>query len=292
MTQLPQAEAPLRAVTRPLPPLEEAVERVIVPAKRRIKLRDLSQHGPVIRVLAARDFKAKYKQAALGPIWLVVQPAVMLLAFIVGFHSLGRVSTLHVPYVVFALVGLSAWTFFQASLTMGAASIVSNGNFIRFTPVPRVAFPISAVIASLPSFVITGAAMIVAAAVTGDLSVRVLLLPLGLIWLLLLMAGVVATFSSVAVRYHDVLSALPFLLGVGIFFVPVGYSLARLSPVFRTLVELNPLTGVIEGWRWMVLSGYRPLVGPIIWSLVLTGVIAAAGWRIFARLETTMADVI
>jgi lipopolysaccharide transport system permease protein len=147
-------------------------------------------------------------------------------------------------------------------------------------------------IASLPSLAVTGAAAILAATVTGHLSPRVVLLPVGIVWLLLLTAGLVAILSSVAARFRDVLSVLPVLLQVGVFFAPIGYSLARLSPGVRTIVELNPMTGLIEGWRWMLLSGYVPSFFPVVLSLVLTALLAVAGWLIFTRLETTMADVI
>jgi lipopolysaccharide transport system permease protein len=278
--------------TRPLPPLEEPVERVIVPVKRRLKLHDIVGEASVIRVLAVRDFKVKYKQSLLGPLWLIFQPLALLIAFIVAFRGLGNVKSSGVPYAVFALAGLTAWAFFQASLTIGVASLITNVNFIRYTPCPRPAFPVAAILASLPSFAVTGAGAIVAAAATGFLSPRVVLLPLALAWLLVLTAGVVAIGASLAVRYRDILSALPFLLKIGVFLTPVGYSLAGLSSVVRKIVELNPLTGLIETFRWMMLSGYYPSAGAVVLALAETAVLVVLGWFLFARLETTMADEI
>ncbi len=246
----------------------------------------------MIRVLATRDFKVKYKQSLLGPLWLVFQPLALLLAFLVAFRGLGNVGSSGVPYAVFALAGLSVWAFVQAALTIGTASLITNANFVRFTPCPRLAFPLAAIIASLPSFAITAAAAIVAAAATGHLSIRVLLLPAALVWLLVLTAGVVGVLSAVCVRYRDVNSALPFLLQLGTFLAPVGYSLAGLSETLRYVVEANPLTGVIEALRWMMLSGYKPITEPILYSLLATTVIAVVGWLVFTRLETTVADEI
>jgi lipopolysaccharide transport system permease protein len=273
-------------------PLEAPVERIIVPTKRRLKVRDLVREGPVIRVLAARDFKVKYKQSMLGPLWLVFQPLALLAAFLVAFRGLADVQTSGIPYVTFALVGLSAWAFFQAAMTIGAASLITNMAFIRYTPCPRPAFPVAAIIASLPSFAVTAAGAVVAAAATGVLSPRVLLLPLGLAWLVALTVGVIATVSALAVRYRDIISALPFLLQVGLFLAPVGYSLAELSPAVRVIVDLNPLTGVIEAFRWMMLDGYVASFEPLGVSLVATALLLGAGWRVFTRLETTMADEI
>jgi lipopolysaccharide transport system permease protein len=287
---LKQAEA---AEAPPLPKeLEWPVERVIVPTKRRLKIGDLVRHWAVIRVIAARNFKIKYKQSVLGPLWLVFQPLALLLAFIVAFRNLANVETGGVPYVVVALVGLSAWSFFQAAMTIGTASLISNMNFIKYTPCPRLTFPIAAILASLPSFAVPAAAALVVTAATGHLSPGAVLLPLGLTWLLLLTAGIVGISSALAVRYRDVTSILPFLLQVGVFLAPVGYTLASLSGTLETLVELNPLTGVIEGWRWMLISGYNPELGPIAVSLGETLVLAVAGWWFFSRRETTMADEI
>jgi ABC-type polysaccharide/polyol phosphate export permease len=273
-------------------PLVLPVERVIKPSKRRLRLRDFVSDAPIVRVLTARDLKVKYKQSILGPLWLVFQPLALLAAFLVAFEGLAGVETAGLPYVVFALVGLTVWSFFQAAMTIGTASLITNMNLIRFTPCPRLAFPLAAVIASLPAFVVTGTGAVVATTITGHLSPKVLLLPLALLWLLALTLGIVAISSSLAVRYRDVNSALPFLLQVGIFLAPVGYPLSEVSSTARAILDLNPLTGVIEGTRWMVLSGYQPSIEPIVISLAGTALLAVAGWRLFARRETTMADEI
>jgi lipopolysaccharide transport system permease protein len=285
LTTQAAAEAPA------LPPLESGVVRRIVPTKRRIRLIDFYRDAPVIRVLAARDFKVKYKQSLLGPLWLFFQPLALLAAFLVAFQGLADVES-GTPYIPFALVGLAAWAFFQASMTIGSAAFISNWTLVRFTPCPRLAFPVAAIVASVPSFIVPIAAAFVAAAVTGTLSLRLVLLPFGFAWLFLFTAGIVAISASIAVRYRDVLSAMPFLLQVGLFLAPVGYPLSELSPTVRAILDLNPLTGIIEAWRWMVLDGYIPSFEPIGISLLVTPLIVLLGWRLFGRFETTMADEI
>jgi lipopolysaccharide transport system permease protein len=171
-------------------------------------------------------------------------------------------------------------------------SLISNTNLVRFTPCPRPAFPLAAIIASLPSFGVTAVGAIIGALATGYLSPRVVLLPLCLAWLLLLTAAVVGIGAALAVRYRDMISALPFLLQIGIFFAPVGYSLTGLSPAVRKVVELNPLTGVIESVRWTMLSGYRPSVGAVGIAGVITIVLVVVAWFVFSRFETSMADEI
>ena len=261
-----------------------------MPTKRRLKIGDLVRHWAVIWVIAARNFKIKYKQSVLGPLWLVFQPLALLLGFIVVFRDWRNVETGGVPYVVVALVGLGVWSFFQAAMTIGTGSLITACGYIRYTPCPRLAFPLAAIIASLPSFAVPTAAALIAAAATGNLSPGAALLPVGLAWLLVLTAGTVGISSALAVRYRDIVSFLPFLLQVGVFLAPVGYTVASLSGTLATLVELNPLTGVIEAWRWMVISGYDPELGPIFVSLAESLALAVAGWWFFTRRETTMAD--
>jgi len=246
--------------------------------------------APIVRTLAARDFKVKYKQSLLGPIWLVFQPIALLAGFLVGFRALADVKTAGVPYTVFALAGLTVWSFFQAAMTIGTASVVTNANFVRFTPCPRPSFPIAAIIASMPSFIVTGAGAVVAAAVTGYLPARAILLPIGMLWVVVLTLGLISFSSAMTVRFRDINSALPFLLQVGVFLAPVGYALADLSNTVRSIVYLNPLTGVIEAVRWTMISSYDPALEPILISAFITLVLVVAGWRFFSLRETTMAD--
>jgi ABC-type polysaccharide/polyol phosphate export permease len=275
-----------------LPALELPGVRRIEAVKRRLTLRGLRDDLPVVRVLAARDFKVKYKQSLLGPLWLVFQPVAMLAAFLVAFKGLADVESSGTPYILFALVGLSVWSFFQASMTIGTASLISNLQLVRFTPCPRIAFPLAGIIASLPSLAVPAVASMLAAIAYGNLSPRVLLLPFGVAWIFLLTAGAVAIAASLTVRFRDLLSAMPFLLQVGVFLAPVGYPVSELSSTVRVLVDLNPLTGVMEAWRWMVIGTYSPSFEPIGVSLIATTLLLVAGWRVFTRLETTMADEI
>jgi lipopolysaccharide transport system permease protein len=273
-------------------PLVDDTTRVLAPVKRRLRLRDILGSRSVVRVLSARDFKVKYKQSVLGPVWLVFQPLALLLGFIVAFKGLGNVNTDGVPYPLFALCGLSAWSFFQAALNMGAPAIISNAPLMRFTPCPRVAPLMSAMISSLPSFAVTVGASLVWSAAAGDLSVRAFLLPLALLWLLVLTFGAIAFCAAVATHYRDMISALPFLLQVGTFLAPVGYSLHHLTNDLRIIVEINPISGVIEVTRWLIVAGYRPSMLAIYISAVATLVVFAAGWLVFSRMEPTFSDVI
>src|SRR6266513_608462 len=269
--------------------LEEPGERRIEPVTSRLKPADLFRDLPVVRVLAARDFKVKYKQSVLGPLWLFFQPLALLAAFLVAFKGLAGVES-GVPYVPFALVGLSVWAFFQASMTIGTASLVSSFYLVRLTPCPRLAFPVASLVASLPAMGVTTAAALGASAVTGVLSPRIVLLPFAAAWALLFCVAVVAISSAIAVRARDLLQALPFLLQVGGFLTPVGYPPGDLAPTVRFFVDLNPLTGIIEAWRWIFLAGQDFDTFPILVATASTGLLLLLGWWVFSRFEVTMAD--
>src|SRR3954453_3161759 len=160
--QRTQARADARELEpAPLP------ERLIAPVKHRISVRDVSANGELIRVLVTRDLKVKYKQSVLGPIWLVFQPFALLVAFVIGFHSVGHVDTGGVPYALFALTGLSVWGYFSSASTTGAMSLIGNTNLVRYTSCPRLPLTVATLLAAVPAFLVPAGAAIVAALADG-----------------------------------------------------------------------------------------------------------------------------
>jgi ABC-type polysaccharide/polyol phosphate export permease len=261
--------------------------------KRRLRLRDLRGIGQIVRVLTTTNLRAKYKQSALGPLWLVIQPLALLTGFMVGFGGLlGAGSVGNVPYVLFTLVGLSVWSFFQSAMGNGATSVTGNAPLVVRTACPRLAFPISSVLATLPNLTVTLSSSLILAVAMGQISVRVLLLPLGIAWLLLLTIGVVFTFSAMVVRLRDIVGLIPLFLQTGVFLTPTAFPLERLSPTARFIVELNPVTGIVEAWRWMILED-APVHGL---AMAISGggtlLLLLVGWRVFVRNEVSMADAI
>src|SRR5205085_9126083 len=146
------------------------------------------------------------------------------------------------------------------SRTIGASSLITNFQLVRFTPCPRFSFPLASILASLPSLVVPALGALIASAVTGTLSPRVILLPLGFAWLFVFTVAIVAIASSIAVRFRDVINVVPFLLSLGLFLAPIGYPLSGLPHWLRGVIDVNPLTGLLETCRWMMLSGYHPSV--------------------------------
>ena len=252
-------------------------EVLIAPVKRRISVRDVTANGGLVRVLVARDLKVKYKQSVLGPIWLVFQPFALLVAFVIGFHNVAGVETEGVPYALFALTGLAVWGYFSSASTAGAISLIGNTNLVRYTSCPRLALTVANLLASLPAFIVPACAAIVAAVASGYLPAGLLVAPAVAAWLVVLTVAFTAILASLAVRYHDIPAALPFLLQAGVFFAPVAYPTDQLSGVARTIVSLNPLTGLIEAWRWCVL-GLPPDGFALALSLVVTTALVVVAW--------------
>jgi lipopolysaccharide transport system permease protein len=184
------------------------------------------------------------------------------------------------------------WSYVQAALTMGAAAFLTNTTLVVRTSAPRVAFPISALLATAPTLGLTLLTTVALSAAAGQLGPRALLLPAALVWLVALVGALVLLASTLAVWFRDVLQALPFALQVGVFLAPVGYPLGRLSGTLAAVLRLDPLTGLIELVRWSLLSS-QPLDGAAVAiGLGVTAMLLVAGWQLFVRAEVRMADVI
>lgn len=264
--------------------------RVIRPAKRRVPLADLWRSRYVAWIVGLRDLKIKYKQSILGPPWLVIQSIGILAGLVLVFNGVTTVNTGRVPYVLFALVGMGLWTFVQQSLTAGSMAFVQNAELIRRVASPRVAFVTASVLSNLVAPVLILIASIAGIFIDGlDLPVQALLLPAFFAWLIVLTTGMLFLLASLTARYRDVFSLIPFWSQVGLFVTPVGYPLASATPTLETILSLNPLTGILELWRWSLFGtdvGAFPIVSAVAWSVVLV----IGGWRVFTRMEVSLVD--
>ena len=266
------------------------MHRVIVPASRRVRLREVWTSFPVGRMLGMRDMKVKYKQSALGPLWLILQPLGMLAAVSVAFSAVTNVSTGSVPYVVFAIVGLTVWTYFQMTLTAATAALPMNQTVVRRSPCPRVALVTGTLIATLPPLVVMLTISFVAAVATGGLPIQVLLLPAMIAWLVVFMWGTTLFVAALAGRFRDMVAFAPLIIQGGIFLTPVGYPLNQ-STAISKIIALNPVSGIIEAWRWSMLA-----MAPDIFAVVVAGCwtvgLVLLGWYVFGRMETRFADYV
>jgi lipopolysaccharide transport system permease protein len=287
----PQAEAAsVRAVPGAQAGLVDDALHVTVPVRRRVRLGDIWTTRRVGWMLGWRDMKTKYKQSALGPLWLVLQPLGMLAAITIAFSKVTSVDTGDVPYVVFALVGLAVWTYVQMAITVAPQTLPSNQQVVRRSPCPRIAFVTGTLISVLPPLAVVLAASIVAAAISGSLPVEALALPLLIVWLIVLMGGFTLLVTALGGRFRDAVALAPLVVQAGIFLTPVGYPLDAAGS-FAKVLAFNPVSGVIEGWRWSLL-GIAPDGFAIGVGLAETVAIALLGWYVFGRMETRFSDYV
>jgi lipopolysaccharide transport system permease protein len=271
--------------------LVDETMRVTVPVRRRIHLRDIWTSLPVGWMLGRRDVKIKYKQSALGPLWLVLQPLGMLLAITLAFSKVTSVPTGNVPYVVFALVGLAVWTYVQMTITVSPQVLQSNQQVVRRSPCPRLAFVTGTLISVLPPLAVVLVASVAAAAISGHLGVEALAMPVLIVWLVVLMWGFTLLVTAIGGRFRDAVALAPVVVQAGIFLTPVGYPLSAVPGSFAKVLALNPVSGVIEAWRWSLL-GIAPDGFAVIVALVATVVVTVLGWYVFGRMETRFSDYV
>lgn len=266
--------------------------RIYRPVKRRVRFVDLWRSRAVARMIGLRDIKAKYKQAALGPLWLLIGPLGMLIALTVAFSGVTAVNTEGVPYMIFALVGLTVWTFIQLSTTLGSAAIIGNAGLVRRSPLPRIALVTGSMLGNMPPVAIMFTLTIAATVIDRGLPLQALLLPLLILWLLVFTLSLALLLAALAARFRDIVSVLPLVIQAGIFVSPVGYSLKGAPANIHTLLTLNPVSGLIESWRWAILDMPGTQWDVVGVAAVWTVVLAALAWRVFGRLEVEFADFV
>ena len=243
--------------------------------------------------LASRDLKLRYKQTALGVIWVILQPLMAAGVFAFVFGTVAKLPSSGVPYLVFSFAGLLGWNFFSNVLTKVGGCLVGNSQLISKVYFPRLILPLSNIGSCLVDFAVAAVMMVVLLVVYRIVpSASVVLLPL---WLLLLMAvamGVGLCTAALAVSYRDVQYILPVFANILLYASPVAYSVAAVPARLRWVYELNPLTPPLEAMRASLLGTPLPGVGTLIISLVWAAALLLIGLFSFKRMERSFADVI
>jgi len=258
-----------------------------------LNLKDLWLYRELIYFLTWRDIKIRYKQTVLGVAWAVLQPLLTVLIFSFIFGKVANIGSDGMPYPVFSLAGVAPWTFFQAGLNFSANSLVASSNMIKKVYFPRLIIPMASILSGLVdlavSMVLLGAMM---AWYRVPLTPKALWLPLLLMLTLVTSLGAGLWLSALNVQYRDVRYVVPFLMQFWMYATPVVYPSSRLPEPWRTLMGLNPMAGVVEGFRWSLL-GARTQPGPLIAVSALVAVaILVMGALYFRRMEKTFADVV
>jgi lipopolysaccharide transport system permease protein len=257
--------------------------------------RDLWRYRELFRVLAWRDLSVRYKQTVIGVVWALIRPVLTMLIFSVIF---GRIAGLPAdgtaPYPLMVFAGILPWTFFSTGLSEASNSLVSNSNLISKVYFPRLIVPTASVIVALVDFLIGFAILMGLLAWYRFMpSWQIVFLPAFLVLAFLASIGPSLWITALNVRYRDFRYLIPFIVQFGLYVSPVGFSTSVVPEQWRLLYSLNPMVGVIDGFRWCILGGQSPLYIPsLAASAVITGFFLWFGIRQFRRMEKSFADLI
>ncbi len=255
--------------------------------------RDLWRYRELFGFLAWRGVKVRYKQAVLGVAWAVIQPLVQTVLLTFVFGKLAKMPAGDVPYPLLVMAGLLPWQLFSSAFSGAGNSLVGNAHLISKVYFPRLIVPLSSLAVALIDLSIMLALAMPIVAIWGPaLTWRLLLLPVFVLMALLIALGAGLWITALTVKYRDFRFITPFLLQIGIFVTPVGYRTDFL-PNWKELIALNPLTGVVDGFRWCLLGESIALsASSLAISLLITSVLLGTGLWYFRQTERQFADVI
>lgn len=258
-----------------------------------LRLADVWEYRELLYFLVWRDVKVRYKQTALGAAWAILQPFTTMVVFSLFFGKLAAMPSDGVPYPIFSLAGLVPWTLFSYGLSQGANSLVGSQNLIKKVYFPRLVIPLAAVLGGLIDF---GIALVMLFGMMAWFGIwpglaALWLLPLTLLALVTSLA-VGLWLSALNVEYRDIRYVVPFLTQLWMFATPIAYPSSLLEEPWRTVYGINPMAGVVEGFRWALL-GTETRPGPMILaSAAACLVLLVGGLLYFRRMERTFADVV
>lgn len=292
MEQLTTSATPVEASASAPSPETIRIERT-TGFGRVLSFREIWRYRDLALQLAARDITVRYRQTALGVAWAVLQPVGFMVVFSLFFGRLAGVESEGLPYALFSLGGLVPWTFFSTVVTLGADSLVVNQELVSRIYFPRIFLPAGTVAAGLVDLAVSFVILVVIAAIFGFLpSLQILVIPLLLLVLIATTLGVSSALAAINVRFRDVRYVVPFLIQMWLFATPIAYPSSLLDQPWRTLSAINPMVGVVNGFRWAVLGDTVAPVALMAVSGVSALVLLVAGLAYFDRVERGFADLI
>jgi len=256
--------------------------------------KDLWRYRELFYFIAWRDILVRYKQTVIGIAWSVIRPFLTMIVFTLVFGKLAKLPSEGVPYPILVFAAMLPWQFFSNSLSEASNSLIANASMLTKVYFPRIVVPASSVIVSvvdfLISFVILGLLMAWYGFVPGW---RMFSLPLFLLLAFAASFGFSLWLAALNVRYRDFQYVIPFIVQFGLYVSPVGFTSSIVPEKWRLLYSLNPMVGVIDGFRWAILGGGTRIYWPgFLMSTTLTAVILISGFRYFRKTERVLADII
>lgn len=258
-----------------------------------INLREVWAYRDLAYFLIWRDIKVRYKQTVLGAAWAIIQPFFTMIVFSLFFGRLAGIPSEGVPYPIFAYAALVPWQFFADGLSNSSNSLVGSANLIKKVFFPRLLIPISSVLGGIIDFILAFAVLLLMMAFYGIVPTRnVIWLPLFLLLALVTALGFGLWFSALNVQFRDVRYAVPFVVQAWLFITPIAYPSSLLNEPWRTLYAINPMAGVVEGFRWALLDTDTQPGSMVFVSAVVAGAVFVGGLYYFRRMEKSFADVV
>ncbi len=258
-----------------------------------LQLKELWHYRELLYFLTWRDLKVRYKQTLLGAAWAVIQPFLTMIIFSIFFGRLAKLPSDGVPYPIFTYTALVPWTFFSYGLSQGSNSLVGNANLLKKIYFPRMAMPIATVLSGMVDFAIAFVVLIAMMFYYGVApTMHVVWLPFFLLLAFITALGVSFWFSAMNVQYRDIRYAIPFLTQFWLFATPIAYPSSMLHEPFLALYAVNPMVGVVEGFRWALLGTDTAPDAVIAVSYTVGAALLVSGAFYFRRLERTFADIV
>jgi lipopolysaccharide transport system permease protein len=257
-----------------------------------LRLKELWEYRELLYFLVWRDIKVRYKQTILGAAWAIIQPFFTMVVFSIFFGKLGKIPSDGVPYPIFSYAGLLPWSYFAGALAEASNSLVGSSHLIRKVYFPRLVIPLGGVFAGLVDFAIAFTVFIGMMIYYGiHPTMHMLMLPVFIFLALVTALGVGLWLSALNVQYRDVRFVIPFLVQFWLFATPVAYPSSMLPEAWRAIYGINPMAGVVEGFRWALLGTTPP--GPLIAvSASISVLLLVSGAFYFRRMEKTFADLV
>jgi len=255
--------------------------------------RELWRYRDLALQIALRDITLRYRQTALGAAWAILQPVALMIVFALFFGRVAGVSSDGLPYALFALVALVPWTFFSSTLLLGSESLILHTELVSKIYFPRIFMPMGVMAAGFVDLGISIAIMLAVVLIYGIVpSLAILMLPVLILIAAMAALGVSALLSAVNVRYRDVRYVVPFAVQMWLFITPIAYPSSLISEPWRLISAINPMVGVVEGFRWAVLDTATAPWAQMGISAVGAVIFLLVGLAYFDRVERSFADVI
>ena len=258
-----------------------------------LRLNELWAYRELLMFLVWRDVKVRYKQTALGAAWAVIQPLMTMVVFSVFFGRLAKMPSDGVPYPLFAFAALVPWTFFAGGLTQSANSLVGSANLIKKVYFPRLIVPAATVLSEAVDFFIAFCVLLLLMMAYGSTpTTNVVFLPGFVLLAVMTSLGVGLWLSALNVEFRDIRYMVPFITQFWLFATPIAYPSSLLQEPWRTVYGLNPMVGVVEGFRWALLGSDTPPTAMLAVSTTVSVALLIGGAFYFRRMERNFADVV